>query len=245
MTNVERLYNCKDEELLPIGKFTVFSLKRDLTEFTAFSPKFNDEYVSETEAKISAVENLLAPQAETLAKSLISNRMNVSISGLLKPLNSLEVYLKLTAKSLGITVAGFGISALRTAVNARDPEAVVNKLRVVLANINTYKAALTEVGLSDELITGLETTLTAVETDRQQQYQILTKRKSLVQSNHTVLNDLYLRVTEIEALGKALYKGSDPVKLSEYTFTELLKKVRQVAKAKGDADNTDEKTDTN
>jgi len=41
-TDFSREYSCKDEELPVICKFTAFSLKRDLADFTAFSPKFNE-----------------------------------------------------------------------------------------------------------------------------------------------------------------------------------------------------------
>jgi len=39
--NHARNYNCKDEELPVICRFAAFSLKRDIADFTAFSPKFN------------------------------------------------------------------------------------------------------------------------------------------------------------------------------------------------------------
>jgi len=50
---------------------------------------------------------------------------------------------------------------------------------------------------------------------------------------------LYEQAGEILSVGKILYKATDPAKLTDYTFTELLKKVRQVAKA---AVNTAKKT---
>jgi hypothetical protein len=242
MNNVTKNFSCKDEELLPIGKRTLFSLKRDLAEFTAYSPVMNEEYVSETEAKISTAEDLLAPQAETLAMGLINDRLNVSYSDLLNNLNKVEGYLKLTIKSLGITANGFGISSLRAAVNAKDAEAVVKRLSVVQLNINNYKAPLTAVGLTQDLIDSLETIRKSIDSDRLEQYEILTRRKSLVQNNRSVLNDLSTRISEIQAIGKVLYKGSDAVKLSEYTFTQLLTKVRQVSKAKPDTTNTEQKS---
>lgn len=238
MKNVERLFSCKDEELIPIGKRTLFSLKRDLAEFTAYSPLINEQYVTDTDAMISAAEELLAPQAETLAMSLITNRLTTTMNGLQPILNKLEGYLKLTAKMSGITASGFGISALRTAVNTKDAEAVVKKLDIVLLNVRTYKDVLTGAGLSQEMVDSLDAVMKSVDTDRQEQYEILTRRKNLVQTNCSVLNDLFKRIAEIHAIGKALYKGVDPAKLTEYTFTQLLTKVRQVSKAKEPAETT-------
>ena len=46
------------------------------------------------------------------------------------------------------------------------------------------------------------------------------------------LVERYLQMSEILSTGKILYKTTDPAKLSDYTFTDLLKKVRQEAKVK-------------
>jgi hypothetical protein len=46
-----------------------------------------------------------------------------------------------------------------------------------------------------------------------------------------LLNELYEQIGEILLVGKILYKATNPAKLADYTFTELLKKVRQVVKS--------------
>lgn len=45
-TTLARDYNCKDEELTVICKFSVFNVKRDLDNFTTYSPKFDLLYVT-------------------------------------------------------------------------------------------------------------------------------------------------------------------------------------------------------
>ena len=42
------------------------------------------------------------------------------------------------------------------------------------------------------------------------------------------------QLTEILSVGKILYTGKDSVKLKEYTFSELLKKVRRTSKPGSD-----------
>jgi len=59
------------------------------------------------------------------------------------------------------------------------------------------------------------------------------------------LNELYDQIGEILSVGKILYKGKDAAKLSDYTFTELLKKVRQVATNTVKAVKTTQTTITN
>lgn len=52
-----------------------------------------------------------------------------------------------------------------------------------------------------------------------------------------MLNELYLRMTEIYSIGKVLYRTTDPAKYAEYTFSKLLKKVRNAARNAAPADN--------
>ena len=100
-----------------------------------------------------------------------------------------------------------------------------------MANIQTYKASLAEQGLTDELIDSLTAAFNSLEADKQQQIEITSNRRSIVQNNVSLLNELYDQISEILSVGKILYKGKDAAKLSDYTFSELLKKVRQIAKS--------------
>lgn len=229
-TTVSRLYNCKDEELVPISRFILFSLKRDQADFLAYSSIFNPDYVTELEAKIAAVSDLLEPQSETLAKKLTTERLYTTFNGLMDPLNRLSGYLMLAQKSLNITPTAFGITDLRKSLNGKDAEGISKNIRLVLKNIATYKAALTLQGLTQELIDGLTAAMESIIADKQQQYEITINRKGIVQNNGATLNGLYEQLTDVTTIGKILYKTTDKVKLSEYTFSDLLKKVRQVSK---------------
>ncbi len=78
---------------------------------------------------------------------------------------------------------------------------------------------------------------------KQQQYQIVSNRKTIVQNNLSTLNDLYDQLSEILKIGKILYKDTDPVKKQEYTFSKLKKKVRhEVADSEESSD--DETTES-
>jgi hypothetical protein len=46
-----------------------------------------------------------------------------------------------------------------------------------------------------------------------------------------------MRMTEIYSIGKVLYKNTDPAKYADYTFTKLLKKVRNATASPATADN--------
>jgi hypothetical protein len=177
-----------------------------------------------------SVPILLEPQAETLAKKIITERYSATIKGLLDPINRVTGYIKLAKSNLKVTPDGFGMSALRLSIDKNDVEGVIAKLHIVLGNIRTYKASLAEQGLTDELIDGLTAASQSLAADKLQQFEIISNRRSIVQNNLGLLNDSYEQGAEILSIGKILYKGKDAAKQADYTFAELLKKVRQVSK---------------
>ncbi len=226
MNKLNRIFNCKDEELIPLSKFTLYSLKRDLADFTAFSPKFNIEFIAQTELKITDVENLLEPQAETLAKKVINDRIEKQLTTCNAMILHLDGYLRLAKQSIGVNKGDFGIIALRKAMNNGDMESLLNQLGIVLKNVMTYEMTLKGVGMPESFSVEFKNLCNAITADRQQQFEIISNRMAIVQNNLQVLNSLYEWLQEIYAIGKVLYSTSNNVKYKEYTFTELLKKVR-------------------
>lgn len=225
-----RDYNCKDEELPVICNYAVFSFKRDLADFTAFSPKFNLDYVAAFEEKNVAVSEVIMPRSETLDRKNITVRLYTTMDGLTDPINRVSGYLKLANASLTVTAADFGLTLLRKNISTKNAEGVISSLRTVSNNLKRHEAILTEQGLTPELSNRFTEALTAIAADNQKQYEILSNRKNIVQNNIGLFNELYGQLTEILNVGKILYKTTDAVKTQEYTFSSLLKQVRIVAK---------------
>jgi len=115
-------------------------------------------------------------------------------------------------------------------------------MHTVNSNVVKYKPILVQQGLTDELQARLVTDAESIANDRQKRYEIQTNRKAILQNNVGVLNTFHAKILEILQVGKILFKDSDPVKLQEYTFIELLKKVRRISKP--DTDNPDKETNT-
>lgn len=235
-----RNFNCKDEELPVICNYAAFSLERDLAAFTAFSPKFTAEYLTEFKNKNAIVADLVQPETETLAKKVITDRLYATIGGLIEPMNHLTAYLKLAKKELNISPTSFGLGKLRRSVNSKDAEGVMNNLQLVIANIENHKTVLTTQGLTEALILRLKTDLASIGADKQAQYELTRARAELVQKNLSKLNELFGMLTEFLSVGKTLFKSSDPVKAAEYTFSELKRKVRHIRMNKPDETNTAE-----
>lgn len=238
--NTPRNYSCKDEELPVICRYSVINLKRDLTDFTTYSPKFKGQYVTDYEAKISAVEELVSPKSETSEMKKITERIFTNMNLLLNDVNHLSGYLEMANGTISLSAADFGLSDLRKGINVRDPEKVIDRLKDVNQKVVKYKAELAEQGFTDALQEKLTTMYATLKADRELQYSIHSNRKELVQNNIGMLNDLYSQLNEILMVGKILYQRTNPVKGKEYVFSELKKSVRRNTKTKDES--TDEQT---
>lgn len=225
-----RDYGCKDEELPTLCKFAAFSVSRDLADFSAYSPKFNPIYVKDFETTIAAAAEVIEPESETAEQKAITNRIKSTLDGLLDASNRLTGYLDLAKGKLNMTPTDFGIKHLRKSIASRDSEGAINSLHLINGSIAKYKEILSEQGLKEDLIAKFANAATSIASDKQKQYEMITHRKGIVHNNLSLLNGLYKQLTEILKTGKILYKSTDPVKRQEYTFTDMKKRVRRVAK---------------
>lgn len=231
-TNSPRNYNCKDEELPIICGFVALSLKRDLVDFSMYSPLFNDAYVASYEAKITVVEELVQPKSETTEIKLITERIYGTLDGLITPINYVTGYLDLAEDAVPISVTDFGLTGLRKSTKSRDVENALKLLRTVMGNIDKYKVELTAKGLTEAMISKFAEAKISLANDKQEKYKLVSNRTAIVQNNLNLLNELNDQLTEICRVGKILYKQTDASKLKDYTFAQLLKQVRRVEKPK-------------
>ena len=233
-------YNCKNEELPVIAEYLSFSLKRDLDDFTAFSPKFNDVYVAAFEAKIVEVTEILNPHAETVSLKSVTAHLYKDMDALIDPIARTERYVKMAGAAISISVKDFGLVKLRQKIRSRDAEGVLAELKMVNGYIDTYKLALSAQGLSDEMIALFANSATLIHDNNQRQYEILSGRKKLVENNLHLFNELYSVIAEICDTGKVIYRGK-PGAQKEYTFSELKKRVRVAHKPQPEKPESDEK----
>lgn len=232
--NALRSYNCKNEELSVICGFSAQNLRRDLSDFTGYSPMFNEAYLTAYEAKIAAVEELVQPKSEIVEQKIITERIYSTLDGLFSPINYVEGYVDLAGKTIPISAADFGLVQLRKSARSHDVESALNLLRTVTGNLKKYKVALTAKGLTEELTDKFSGAATSLADDKNKKYALTSNRAALVQTNVDLLNDLYDQLTEICKIGKILYKTTDKAKLNDYTFSHLLKQVRRVDKPEED-----------
>ncbi|MDR1864966.1 MAG: hypothetical protein LBR08_05270 [Bacteroidales bacterium] len=215
-----RIYNCKDVELPFICRNVAVSFKRDLAEFTAYSPMFGEGYVVEFENKIHAVSELLgiAPEAQKL-KDII-NGLHASIDGLIDPINRLKGYVQLSKDSVPLSLTDFGVTPLRKKISLKDAKGIFEALQLVNENLQKYKPQLAAQGMTNTLMSVFAAATKTV-TENYEQHKILSKRREQIINNIGMLNALYRQLMEILSVGKILYKGKKPEKLLEYTFAEV------------------------
>lgn len=229
-----RYYCCKDEELPFICMFSSINLRRDQVDFTAYSPIFTPEYVSAYESSIQNAMKLMQPQSETLEVKIITQRIRETYKIIIGMVNRLTGYIMLANLNNTFSLSDFGIKQLRKSVANHDVEGVMQALRVIIGNINHYKAELQTHGMSEEIITRFKEMLSSLNNDKQKQVEILNYRRQIVQNNLETFNRIFGQLNEILMVGKILYKSTNPVKSNEYTFSELMKHVRKGKPAKGE-----------
>jgi hypothetical protein len=221
-----RNYKCKDEELPVICEYASFSFKRDLADFTAYSPIFDQDYAEAFDQKITSINELVNPKIDTAERKIITARLYATMEGTLDPINRLEGYIKLAKNTIPITAKDFGIKILRDKIHRGDAEGTLRNLRLVAENIDKYRTELNNVGFTAPLATQFTEAIISIDADNDQQYELLSKRKLLVLVNLGQFNDLYTQLNTICNAGKIIYRNTNPEKVKEYTFSYLLSKVR-------------------
>lgn len=225
-----RSYTCTDGELPVIGGYLLQSLMRDLAEFTAYSSKFNGDYVPLLESRIQVASDLVAPESETAELKASTARLYVVLDELPDLINRLGGYIDFAKKDLQVSPDGFGLKVLRQMAHLKDPEGALDSLNMVNKNIKTYKALLVQQGLTEEFANNFMTGADTIARERQLQYKIFTNRRAIVQDNLLVMNTLNDQLFEIRKVGKILYRHKNPAKLKDYTFSYLKNRVRKAAK---------------
>ena len=228
--NSNRGFNCKIEELPVVCGFVALSLERDLTQFSQFSPVFTPDYLVAYKAKIEAVKELIAPQSETVELKLINEHTYSVCDGLIDSINHLEGYIQLAGASVPISATDFGLTKLRKNARAHEVESVMPLLLTVDSNITKYYAQLMAKGLTDALKIKFSEARVMLANDKNTKYSLISNRAAMVQNNMGQLNELYANLVEICDIGKILFKLTDKAKLKDYTFVQLMKKVRRTEK---------------
>ena len=223
----KQLFSCRVEELPVIGEFILSSAETDLADFSDFSPVFTSGYLSEIKAKITICQGVITSSAVSKELKAATEKLYAACADLRIPLNQLEGYLNLSAKELDIAVKDFGLKGARADITNGNVEGVIANTQKVLVHVTRNQAALTTVGIPGGYVASMETRIAEINALNVKQNELISKRGRLSDENMTLFNDLWESMQLILKTGRALYKGVNPVKLKDYTMSQLEKRVRK------------------
>lgn len=226
MSAIHPEYTCHTDELVPLARMLRVSAVRDLADLHDLLPSdYGPDYLARYDDAVNAADALVAPSVQQ-AKGMV---MTTHIQGLYDQLPGLLDRLAARvrrAEGLAVPATRFGIEAARRARNNNENVALAAALKTVLQNIAANEAALAKKGhqpADTAQLQELHADLVQQTTDRGANTSV---RKALTQDNVAVLNALNALMQHLLADGKDLYRATNKAKLADYTFKQLLKKVR-------------------
>lgn len=240
MTNTNiRSYSCKNEELPVLARFLLFSFRRDFAEFAEFSPMFDEKYLEQFEILVLRAAEVSEPKSELAQQKVITEKIHLTMDNLKDPITRVAAYLDISHSELKISVDGFGITELRKGFRTYDVEKTIKSLHTVCSNIATHFTILNRFGLKQDLLQTLQAAYNEISADKQTIYEMHVNRRTIVQNNLSLFNELYDQMNAIMNIGKVLYKTSNPTKAKEYIFTELCKRIGNQGKTNTTIDETE------
>jgi len=214
----------KKENIPVIGGFIIARVKKDLAEIAAAAPDITIAYLDDLDTKKELVRALVQPSEKTGEMKEVTKHMYATMDDLKPKLNLFEIKLNRAQSQLNKPVAAFGLSNVRKHISKRNAEGLLVALELMLHEIAANKVALEAKGFTQAMQTEFEAAITSINKDNGMQNEKLDERGELTLENKLVISDFWQGISELMAIGRLLYKDN-PVKLKEYTFTELNRRV--------------------
>ncbi|WP_282014909.1 hypothetical protein [Marinifilum flexuosum] len=221
-------FKFRREELPFVGDLMLSLFKRDRVKFEEFSPKYNDEFIASVSAQIHKVQDLTTTQSLTGEIKTITSELYQSMDDLVPKLNRLASYVQSANKSLVIKYADFGIREAKKELRLRNVEAYCAKQKVIEQNITKNLEQLKAEGYKEEFGLEIKNDTKAIYEKNLLQENKLRERKEHVTNNAGEFDVLWKMMSDISRKGKVVM-AHDKQKSEEYMFTNILKKVRNIA----------------
>ncbi len=226
------LFNGRLEDVAPMARLLWASYLRDKADFVDLLP---DDYTKAFDEafpkKLEAVEKLVSSATQQGKGMVFTAAIQELYDGLPELLNRLEARVR-RAEGLTVPAKKFGVSAAREARNHEDKEALADDLKTLLQNVAENQEALAKKGQKPADTKKIQDLYDDLVTNATSQGTNTSTRRLLTQDNVKVINALEMPMQEIFDDGKAIYERSNPAKLKDYTYKQLLKRVRLERAAK-------------
>jgi len=217
--------SCQINELPTIAGYIIESYTRDQADFFAYSPTYNEIFLSNLKFDTEKLQSLINPSQITAELKTITARIYQNQIALRQPLDLIEGYIN-RASNLTINASDFGISSVRSANNKGNIEGVLCSLNYLLYNIKKNFAPLKAKGLKAALFNNLQSLYNQIHEDNLAQNLKVSERKALVQKNYEAMNLFWDSLVDICEIGKKLYKTSGTNKWQEYSIRKRIALMR-------------------
>ena len=221
------------EEMPTLAGFVLSCVTRDLADFTDYSAIFNQEYLTDLDAKRKACTELIMTDSVNIALKATTARLYEQLKNLRILLVRIEGYMNM-AKT-GLSGERLGIKKLRSHLDRKNVEGVVLNGRSFVNNLTENKTVLMAKGLKQEQIDSLTTLLNTLESLNNEQNELMSKRAQNCLNNMGAFNNLWDVLLPVLQAGKAIYKATNEAKLKDYTLTHLKKRMNNERKKAADA----------
>jgi hypothetical protein len=221
----KKIFPCKFEDLPVIGEFVVGSARRDMADFSGFSPVFTPVALDEIEGKIAACKEKVRSWVVVRELKSTTDKLTTVTNGLRIRLNVLEGYVKLASGELDIHVTDTGIREVRNAIHRGNTEGVIAGVTNMLATVNRNMKALEAKGLKSTLLDDIAAVTREINALNVRQSELESERNHLTEENVELFNGLWKALLPVLETGKALYRGVNGAKLKDYTMTQLVKQI--------------------
>ncbi len=224
---IENKISCKIEEFPSLAAFVRESFVRDLNEFKAFNPRYNDEFSATLDADLRQLNNLVNNKLKLGQAKLLTQQLHEGMAGLRPHITRIEGYIR-SASGLTTVTDSFMVKELRMSISKNDAEGVVGAAMTLLQNAQNNMDVLTAEGYTGELHTLFSGLISNISEINNRRNVMLNEKEKKVQENHIMLNNLWKKLQNIMDTGKRLYKYSDMEKTQEYTVAKVMSRIRKM-----------------
>ena len=229
---------CRNEELPFLAYYARENFLRDKADFVAHSPEYETEFLSKFDPQLKLVEEAMATSMVIAQHKSITSRIAKHFDAARNWTNKIENYAKKAFGDAGSQIAAFGFKNLRNDIAVKNDEGTIKRLKELLQHADAHAAVLQPKGFTTALRDSFKAFIDAFETDIKSQTLKIDERKYLVKDNNKEYEALWEMInTDLLETGKVIYKEKNKEKVKDYTYNELIKKIR-LARKKEAADET-------
>jgi hypothetical protein len=223
----------KQEELPFIADYARDNFVRDKADFIAYSPEYETDFLAKFDPQLKLVREAEATAKVLAEQKALTKRIETDYKTARNWTNKIEDYASKTPGSLKISIEDFGFKVLRKNINSKNDEGTILKFKAVLQNVDANITALQAKGFTAAQRLSVGAFVDAFEIDIKNQSRKIDEKIDLVKDNNDEYELLWTMVRDdILKTGKVIYKEKDKTKLPDYTFTDLLGKIRLARKEK-------------